>query len=139
MGAFPVTSFHDAVAPPPRARQPFHLSRRACVCNVQEPCLVLWRRDAGEGAHLGVGDLTALERTAQQRQTGERLGDAHLLARRTEVDTGSPVEPVSARQKPVVPAALGVELTQHDEQLVGGGVNARGKVRDGLAEVFDRC
>ena len=68
----------------------------------------------------------------------ERLGDAHLLARRAQIDARAPMEPVGTRQEAVVPARLRVELAEHDQQLVGGGMQARGQLGDGLAELFDR-
>ena len=41
-------------------------------------------------------------------------------------------------RKPLFQPRLRVELAQHDQQLVGGGVDARGQFGDGLAERVDR-
>jgi hypothetical protein len=92
------------------------------------------RGDTGECAHLGVGDLTAAHRLRQEWQRGERAGDAQLLARRAQVESRAPHQPVSAGVEADVPPAARVELTQHHQQLVGGGRQLRRQLGDALAE-----
>ena len=124
--------------PAPGPHHPLDVRRRAVVREVQQPGLGLGGGDAAERADLGVGDFAALHRPAEAGQRLEGLGDAHLLARRAQVDARPPVQPVGARQEAGVPAGLRVELAEQDQEVIGGGVQARGQLRDRLAELLDR-
>ena len=55
--------------------------------------------------------------------------------RRAWCARGGGVEPMGAREAAVVPTLAFVELAQQHQQFVGGGVEARGQGRNGLAEV----
>jgi hypothetical protein len=89
--------------------------------------------------NFGVRELAALHGRADSRKRRQRLGDAHLLASRAEVNARTPVQPMRAREETVVPAGTRVELPQQHEQLVSGGMEAGGQGGDRLAEVFGFC
>ena len=125
----------EAIDPPPGADEALDVGGCAGQGQIDEPPFVLGRGDPREGAHLGVRQRPALHRRADARKGRQRAGDSHLLARRAEIDPGPPMQPVSARQTPVVPAGAGIELAQQDEELVRGRVHAGGQLGDRLAEV----
>ena len=77
-----------------------------------------------------VVEVAALHRRGNLRQTLERPSCTHFLACRAEAEAALPVQPVRAGEEAVVPAAPLVELAEHDQQLVGGGVDARVRKRD---------
>ena len=97
-------------------------------------CSFSRRRHASERAHLRVRQLATLHAGAHERQRRERAGHAHLLARGAEIDPRAPMQPVRAREEAVVPAGARVELGEQHEQVVGGGMEARGQCGDGLTE-----
>jgi hypothetical protein len=104
-----------AVHTPPRPHHAFDVGAVAGERQVEERRFVVGGGHAGQRAHLGVRDLPALHRRTDARQDRERPGHAHLLARGAEVDAGTPVEPVRARDAAVVPARALVELVEQHE------------------------
>ena len=70
------------------------LGRRAGLREVQQRRFVVGRGHAGQRPHLGVRDGSALHRGADARQRRQRVGDAHLLPGRAQVDAGAPVQPM---------------------------------------------
>ena len=100
----------------------------------------------------------ARHRGADERQSWQGPSHPHLLACGPQIDPGAPVQPVRARRtrraklrpnrhcdlawrdraKRPGPAAALVVLAQHDQQLVGGGVDAGGQLGDALAKRVDR-
>ena len=127
-----------AIGSPPGTHDPLDVRRRARQGDIKEPLLRLGRRHTRDSSHLGVGDRPARHRGADKGQSWQRPGHPYLLARGTKVDSGAPVEPVGARQEAVVPAATFVVLAHHDQQLVSGGMDARGQLGDALAKGIDR-
>ena len=118
---------------PPGADQALHLRGGAGLREGQQR-LVGRRGHAGERADLGVGNRAALHGGADERKRRQRVRHAHLLAGGTEVDAGSPVQPVRARREPAGPARALVELAQQHQQLVGGGMQPHGQRGDLIAE-----
>ena len=123
------------VHPAPRPRQALHVRRRGAEREVEQSPLVVRRRHPRQRAHLGIGDPPAPHRVAQQRQPAERARHPHLLAGRPERQPGAPVQPVRARHE-TAPAALLVEGEDQHQQLVGRGLDARGELRDVVAETL---
>ena len=123
---------------PPGADQAFDVSGGAGLGEVQQRGLVLGSGDAGQRPDLGVGNRPALHRGAHARERRQRVGDADLLAGGAEGDARAPVQPVRTRGEAIVPARALVELAQQHEQLVGGGMQARGQGGDLLAEGIGR-
>ena len=123
------------VHPPPRPRHLFDVHRRPGEREVEQRRFVLRRRHAGQRPHLRVGDLPALHRGADERQPGQGVGDAHLLAGGAGGETGAPAQPVGAGGEAArPPAALLVELADEDEQGAGGGLDAGGELGDPVAQ-----
>jgi hypothetical protein len=63
---------------------------------------------------------------------------AHLLSCRGHAEIAAPGQPLGAViETPVEPACALVELADHDEQLVGGRVDARAEVENAVIELVD--
>ena len=124
-----------AVHPPPRPHQPLHLRGGGAQGDRQQPRFGGGGGHPGQGAHLRVGQLAAGHGGGDVVEIGQRGGDAQFLAGGAEVEAGAPVEPVGAGA-PTFPAVPEIELVQAAQQLVGGGVDARGQLGDLVAEQF---
>ena len=121
--------------PPPRAHRPLQLRGRSGARELEQLRLALGRRDAGERAHLGVGDASAPQGLRGLRQTLERPRRADPLARRSDLDAGPPREPLGAGSEAVPPAAAPVEVGDEGHHPHLRGVDARGELGDALAQL----
>ena len=109
--------------------------RGAVQADVQEIVLVLGGGDAGQRPDLGVPEFTLGEGIGEQRQFGQRPGDAHFLPSGMGIDAARPAQPMSAGQRPLSgPDLAAVELGDEDEEPVGGGVDVGGEGGDGGGE-----
>ena len=124
-----------AVHPPPGPHQPLHLCGGGAQGHGQQPRFGGGGGHPGQGAHFRVGQLAAGHGGGDVVEIGQRSGDAQLLAGGAEVEAGAPVEPVGAGA-PTFPAVPAIELVQVAQQVVGGGVDARGQLGDLVAEQF---
>ena len=124
------------VDPPPPADDLLHVRRRAALRQVEQRLLVVGRCDPRHGPHLRVGNDAAPHRVAQLRQVAQRTRHPHVLARRPRRQAGAPAQPVRAGGA-ARPARARIELPDQEEQLVGGGLNARGELGDAVTEVFE--
>ncbi len=129
-----VCRIRSPVDPPPRPHQALDMGRRRRAGEAEELGFVRGGCHAGQRTHLRVGELAALHGGAQAREGGQGAGDAHLLARGPQIESGAPVEPVAARVEALVPPLALVELADQDQQLVGGGLDAGRQLGDGVTE-----
>ena len=129
----------DAVRPPPGADDPLDVRRRAASATSSSRCSV-------SGVATRVIARTLAYDTAPRciaALISGRPGSA--LATRTfsrAAPRSMPVRQFSQcahDRKPLFQPRLFVEVAQHDQQLVGGGVDARGQFGDRLAERVDRA
>ena len=115
-----------------QAHELLDMLRRTVQADVEEVGFVLRSGDTGERPHLGVAELALGQRLGEQRQFGQRPGDADLLPGGVGVDAAGPGEPVDARQRPLGgPDLASVEFGDKGEQPVGSGVDVGGKGGDG--------
>ena len=118
-----------------QAHELLHVLGGAVQSDVEKVVLVLGGGDAGQSPDLGVAEFALRERLRQQRQPGQRPGDADLLARGVGVDAAGPREPRGAGQRPLrSPDLAPVELGDEDEEAVRGGVDVGGEGGDGGGE-----
>ena len=96
--------------------------------------LVLRSGYPSERSRLRVRQLPALHHLAQRGEILEGTGHADFLACRSHGDAGAPAQPVGARLEARVPAASLVELTDQDQETVGGRMDVGGEFRDLIAE-----
>ena len=128
-----------AVHAPPRADHLLNVRRGAGQGDVEQRLLGLGRGHAGDGAQLRVGDGAALHGVAQLGQLGQGARDAHVLAGGAGGETDAPAQPGGARGE-ALPAAAGVELSDQDQQLPGGRLDAGGQLGDPVTErLVVRC
>jgi len=85
----------------------------------QQPGFRLRGRHAGQGTHLGVGQVPARQGLRQAWQRRQRARDPDALPRGAEVEPHAPGEPVRARAEAGIPAAARVELPDESEQAGG--------------------
>jgi hypothetical protein len=95
------------------------------------------RGHAGQGAHLGVGQLPAGERPGEERQRSEGARHPDPLAGRAQVEAHAPAQPGGAGAEAAVPTAAGVELTDQGEEARGGGIEVGGQLGDLVAETVE--
>jgi hypothetical protein len=111
-----------------------------CGCaqgQIHQARLVRRRRNAGDRAHLRIGQRPAPHGCSDERKVGQRVGDAYFLARRAQTEADPPVEPMgTGKGSRSIPALAGVEALNQDEELVCGGVHARGEFGDGVADLL---
>ena len=124
-----------AVGLPPRAHQPFHLRGGGAAGDGDQARLGRGGRHSRQGAYDGVGKPSAGHGRGEVVESGERCGDAQLLAGGAEIEAGAPVEPVGAGME-ALPAMLAIELAQVAQQLVGGDLDARGQLGNLVAEAI---
>ena len=109
-----------AIHATPAADDALDVLRRAGAPDGEQPSLDVWRRDAGEGADLGVRQLAAGERLGEPRQRGQGARHADLLAGRAQIEADAPGEPLGTGPKAGVPAATGIEVPDQIEQTRRG-------------------
>mgnify|MGYP003694073261 CR=1 FL=1 len=114
-----------AVHAAPAAHDPLDVGGRAGAPHPEQPLLGLRRGDAGQGADLGVRQLSTRERLGQQRQRAQGARHADLLPGRAQVESHPPAQPGGAGAEAGVPAAAGVELADEVEEAGGGGLEMR--------------
>jgi hypothetical protein len=106
-----------AVHPAPAADEPLDVGDRAGVGEGQQPLLGLRRRDPGQRADLGVGQLAAGQGRSDAREAGQRPGHPYAFARGAKIHADPPGQPVGARAGALLtPAASGIEITDEVEQ-----------------------
>ena len=125
-----------AIDPPPGTYQSLHVRGRGATREVQQVRLVLGRGHARHRADLRVGQLAATHGVAQPGQRPECSGHPHLLAGGAQVEAGPPVQPVGTGAKALAPTVALVEPADEHEQFVGGGLDARRQLGDGIAETL---
>ena len=64
-------------------------------------------------------------------------GHPHLLAGSSDVDPGTPAQPVGARAEARVPSFFRVELTDQHQESVGGRVQVCGQLGDLVAQALE--
>ena len=112
-----------------------YMLRSAVQSDVQEIDLILGSGDAGQRPDLGVAELALRQRFGEQRQLGQRPGDAGLLPGGMGIDTARPAQPVGAGQRPLGgPDLAAVELGDEGKEAVRGGMNVGGEGGDGGGE-----
>jgi hypothetical protein len=95
----------------------------------------LGRRDARDRADLRVRDLAAAQGVVEEREVGESVGDAEVLARGAEAPADAPGQPVSAASCALhVPAAAAIERAQVGQQPMQGCVEVRRLLGNPLAQ-----
>ena len=134
LGIGPLGLF-GALRPAMEADELLHMLRGAVQTDVEEVGFVPGGGDAGQCPDLGVAELTLRQRLGEQRQLGQRPGDADLLPRGMGIDAAGPAQPMGAGQRPLVgPDLAAVELGDEGEEAPGGGVDVGGKGGDGDGE-----
>ena len=124
-----------ALGPSIEADELLHMLGGAVQADAEKVGFVVTRRNAGQRPDLGVAEFTFGQRRGEQRQLGQRPGDADLLARGVGIDAACPAQPVSAGQRPLGgPHFAAVELGDEDEESIRGGVDVGGKRGDGGGE-----
>jgi pimeloyl-ACP methyl ester carboxylesterase len=90
-----------------------------------------------EGPAFNVQSHADFIASSDERKVGQRVGDAYFLARRAQTEADPPVEPMgTGKGSRSIPALAGVEALNQDEELVCGGVHARGEFGDGVADLL---
>ena len=131
LGIGPLGLF-GALRPAMEADELLDVLRGAVQSDVEEVGFVFRSGDAGQRPDLGVAELALGQRLGEQRQPGQRAGDANLLSGRVGVDTAGPAQPVCAGQRPLrAPDLAAVELGDEGKQPVRGGVDMGGEGGDG--------
>ena len=124
-----------ALRPAIEADELLDMLRGAVQPDVEEVGFVPAGGDAGQRPDLGVAELALGQRLGEQRQFGQRPGDAHLLSGGMDIDAAGPAQPVGARQRPLRrPDFAAVELGDEDKQPVRGGMDVGSQGRDGSGE-----
>jgi hypothetical protein len=103
----------------------------------EESSLGIRRRDAGQRAHLGVGQLAQLERFGESRQPAQRPSDAHPLPRRARIEAHSPGQPIGAGAEAGPPSAAVVEVADESQEPGERSVDLCGEGGDLVAETLD--
>ena len=131
LGIGPLGLF-GALRPAMEADELLDMLRGAVQSDVEEVGFVPRGGDSGQGPDLGVAELALGECLGEQRQFGQRPGDADLLPRSVGIDAAGPAQPVGAGQRPLGgPDLAAVELGDEGKQAVGGGVDVGGESGDG--------
>jgi hypothetical protein len=95
--------------------------------------------DAGERPHFGVAQFAPRHGGGDQRQVRERMGDAHLLACRTQVQPALEIQPVRAGvQFPIPPAPAPIEFGDQREPTIIRGIELSGQRGDLRLELLQR-
>ncbi|MEX2220790.1 MAG: hypothetical protein WEG40_03240 [Candidatus Rokuibacteriota bacterium] len=110
-----LSGFGLVVHPPPAAHDALHVAGRARAPHREQSGFRLRRGHAGQGAHLGVGQLPASQGLGQAGQRPEGARHPDPLAGRAQVEAHAPAQPVGAGAEARVPAAAGVEVADQGE------------------------
>ena len=98
------------VEAPPSPHEALHVSRRARAPHRQQARLGLRGCDAGQRAHLGIGELAPRQGVGQRGQRAERAGDPDALTRGAQVEADAPRQPLRAGAEAGLPAPARIEL-----------------------------
>jgi len=105
--------------------------RGAVARDHQQVVLVAGVGDARHRPYLGIRQLAAAKRLADQRQVLERVRHPHFLARGAHADAALEVQPVGAgAEAGQAPVLVLVKLANQCEQAVGRGVDVRAEFGD---------
>ena len=131
LGIGPLGLFR-ALRPAMEADELLHMLRGTVQSDVEEVGFVPGGGDSGQRPDLGVAEFALGQRLGEQRQLGQRAGDADLLPGGMGVDTAGPAQPVCARQRALgSPDLAAVELGDEGKQPVRGGMDVGGEGGDG--------
>ena len=119
---------------PPHAHHPLQLRRRTDTRELEQLRLAVGRSHARQRPHLGIGDAPLPQRVGRLGQFLQRTGGADPFARRADLDADPPGQPLGTGTEAVLPAAPAVEVGDEVHHLRLRGVDARGQLRDALAE-----
>src|SRR5262249_31024640 len=120
---------------PVLAADGLELVPRAVPRELEQRGLVVGRRDARDRADLGVRDLAAAQGIVEEREFGEPVGDAEVLARGAEAPADAPGQPVRTAPCALgVPAAAPIERAEVGQQPMQGRVEVRRLLGDPLAQ-----
>ena len=131
-----LTGFGLPVDAAPAPHDALHVDRRARAPHREQARLGLRGRDAGQGAHLGVGELSARQRLGQGRQRPEGAGHPDMLAGGARGESDAPGEPLGAGAEAVGPASAGVELADQREQAGRRRLEVGGELGDLVAQAI---
>jgi hypothetical protein len=112
------------------------VGRRPGAPHRKQPGFGLRGRNAGQGADLGVGELTSCQGLGQGGEHAERTRDTDALAGRAQIEAHPPCEPLGARAEAGGPALAGVELTDQREQAGRRRLEVRRELGDLVAETI---
>jgi hypothetical protein len=126
MPTFVVVDLSLTVDPPPGADETFDVGRGTGFGEDEQLFFIVGSGDPGDGANLGVGEAAFTHRLGDAWEVGEGARHADLLASGGQAEPGAPMQPMSAGVETAVPAGPKVELVDHDEKLVGGGLDLGG-------------
>src|SRR5262245_39511807 len=124
------------VDPPPAAHNALHVGGRARAAHGEQPGLGLRHGHAGEGAHLGVRELSATQGLGEARQRAEGAGYPYALPRGAQIQAYAPGEPGGAGAEARVPPAAGIELADQVEETGSGGIEVGGQLGNLIAEAI---
>ena len=134
LGIGPLGLF-GALRPAVEADELLDMRRGAVQSDIEEVDLILGSGDSGQCPDLGVAELALGQRLGEQRQLGQRAGDADLLPRGMGIDAAGPAQPVGARQRPLCgPDLAAVELGDEGEESVSRSMDVGGEGGDGGGE-----
>jgi hypothetical protein len=126
----------EPVCPAPLPHGALDLGCRRLEGQVQQGHLGVRLGDAGQGAHLRIGQPPLGERRLDQRERLERTGNTDVLPRSTGGEPALPGQPVGAGHDPHgVPSVSSVELGDQAEPGRGGRGQADGAGGDGRRQL----
>jgi hypothetical protein len=125
------------VHPSPATHQARHVFGRAATGDGQQALFRLRRRDAGQLADLGVRQPAVGQGLGEARQETEGARHTDVLAGGPRGEPDAPGEPGGARGKAVVPAALGVELSDEIEEMGDGGIEVGRQLGDLITQPLE--
>jgi len=120
----------------PAPHDALHVDGRARAPHREQPGLGLRGCDAGQGADLGVGELSARQGLGQGRQRPEGAGHPDVLAGGARGESDSPREPGGTGAEARVPATTSVELPDEGKQAGGRRLEVVGELSDLVTETI---
>src|SRR5437016_1545807 len=127
----------DPIHPRPTSHDALYVFCGSRPADLEQPLFGLRRGHASERADLRVRQLTAGQRSGQQRQHAERPRHANPLAGGARVEPDAPRQPRGAGAEAVAPAAAEVEVADEIEQPSGRGVVMGGQLGDVIAKALE--
>jgi len=127
-----------AIHAAPRPDQLLDVRGSPASGELQQARFCLGRGHARHGPDLGVGDLAARERRADERQLWQGARHSNAFVGCAEVHSDSPRQPLGAGLEAVAPAAAGVEVADHIQQAGGGHLNVGGQLGDLITQAGER-